>query len=109
MLENSGKAWKVCGTNSMNMEALVEGQPAANRESSAFPSFSASWFHLCSSNQLRQQPVALKLNGRSLVAYRTQSGRISVFSGHCSHLAANLANAAVKGERLVCPLHGWEY
>jgi len=30
-------------------------------------------------------------------------------SGRCSHLGAYLKNGTVSGERLVCPLHGWEY
>jgi hypothetical protein len=32
-----------------------------------------------------------------------------VLAGRCSHLGAKLANGTVAGERIVCPLHGWEF
>ena len=32
-----------------------------------------------------------------------------VLGARCSHMGANLARGCVKGGRIVCPLHGWEY
>lgn len=73
------------------------------------PSIPASWFHLCGSSDLTISPVYVELCGRAYVGYRTQSGRAVVLAGRCAHLGANLGHGTVKGERLVCPLHGWEY
>lgn len=82
--------------------------PTQGREK-PFPSLPASWFFLCRSAELNQHPVALVLSGHSFVGYRTRSGRIVVLSGRCCHMGADLALGAVTGERLSCPLHGWEY
>lgn len=54
-------------------------------------------------------PVSSVLCGQGFAGYRTQSGRIVVLSGRCSHMGAHLAHGVVRGERLACPLHGWEY
>jgi len=69
----------------------------------------ASWFYLGAVNELAKAPIALCLSGRDFVGYQTESGAIAVLSGRCSHMGARLANGCVKGERLACPLHGWEY
>ncbi len=80
-----------------------------NATNGSFPAVPASWFHLCASRELSHRPLGIELGGRSFVGYRTESGRSVVLAGQCSHLGANLGNGAVHGERLVCPLHGWEY
>ncbi len=43
------------------------------------------------------------------MGFRTASGKPVVLSGRCVHLQARLGNGTVRGERLICPLHGWEY
>jgi nitrite reductase/ring-hydroxylating ferredoxin subunit len=73
-----------------------------------FPLFPASWFYLCRGAELKS-PIAFSQGDREFVGYRTESGRVAVLSGRCSHLGAPLSNGFVQGERLVCPLHGWEY
>ena len=91
------------------MESPIElNGSQTSRSPSHFPSLPASWFHLCKSEELKT-PVAAALAGRDFVGYRTESGRVAVLSGRCSHLGARLSNGFVQGERLVCPLHGWEY
>jgi phenylpropionate dioxygenase-like ring-hydroxylating dioxygenase large terminal subunit len=74
-----------------------------------FPAVPASWFHFCRSDELRPGPVETTICGRVFVGYRTASGRAAVLSGRCSHMGAHLGHGYVQGERLVCPLHGWEY
>ncbi len=92
----------------MNSVAVRPRIQMAENES-PFPSAPASWFHLCGSDQLNRGPIGIELCGRPFVGYRTQSGKIVVLSGRCAHLGAPLSNGHVHGERLVCPLHGWEY
>jgi phenylpropionate dioxygenase-like ring-hydroxylating dioxygenase large terminal subunit len=89
----------------------VDARPPVELDSneSHFPSVPASWFHLCGSAELNAGPIGLELCGRSFIGYRTLSGRAVVLSGRCAHLGAQLRNGRVHGERLVCPLHGWEY
>src|SRR5215831_2297949 len=69
----------------------------------------ASWFHLCSTNELARGPVTQILYGQPYVGYRTKSGRVVVLSSRCSHMGANLGCGEIRGERLICPLHGWEF
>ncbi len=82
---------------------------ATTRDRAGFPPVPISWFYLCPGTELDQGPFSLELCGHKFVGYRTRSGRAVVLSGRCSHLGAPLGNGTVNGERLVCPLHGWEY
>ena len=76
---------------------------------SHFPSAPASWYYLGAVSELARGPIGACLAGREFVGYQTNARRVGVLSGRCSHLGARLANGFVKGDRLVCPLHGWEY
>jgi nitrite reductase/ring-hydroxylating ferredoxin subunit len=87
----------------------MKHQVSANRDNATFAPLPASWFHLCAGEELKHGPASIGLCDREFVGYRTQSGRVVVLSGRCSHLGAHLGNGTVSGERLVCPLHGWEY
>ena len=90
-------------------EKAVIPHVGANRANGAFTSLPSSWFHFCSSEELKRGPVSLELCGQAFVGYRAQSGLAVVLSGRCSHLGAQLCHGTISGERLVCPLHGWEY
>ena len=92
----------------MNSPATEPPASGVTRER-GFPVIPMSWFHLCSSRELDSGPNELELCGRSFVGYRTRSGKAVVLAGRCSHLGAKLANGTVVGERIACPLHGWEF
>lgn len=47
--------------------------------------------------------------GHAYAAYRTGDGRMAVLDAKCRHMSADLARGRVVGDRLACPLHGWEY
>jgi phenylpropionate dioxygenase-like ring-hydroxylating dioxygenase large terminal subunit len=88
------------------VEKVRVGEPRTNERLASLP---ASWFHLCAGHELNRGPVTVDLCGRTYVGYRAQSGRVVVLSGRCSHMGAHLGKGEVSGERLTCPLHGWEY
>jgi phenylpropionate dioxygenase-like ring-hydroxylating dioxygenase large terminal subunit len=48
------------------------------------------------------------LDGR-VVAYRGESGRVSVLSAYCRHLGADLSLGTVIGDDLRCAFHHWQY
>jgi len=85
--------------------------PSESRSSrgGGFPLVPISWYYLCPVHALDRGPVKVELCDHAFVGYRTQAGRLAVLSARCSHLGVDLSNGTVKGERLVCPLHGWEY
>jgi phenylpropionate dioxygenase-like ring-hydroxylating dioxygenase large terminal subunit len=74
-----------------------------------FPVPPASWYYLGAVRHLANRPIGTCIEGRDFVGYQTEAGAIAVLSGRCSHFGARLSNGFVRGDRLVCPLHGWEY
>lgn len=74
-----------------------------------FPAYPATWYFFGPERVLRRGPVTKELLGRSIVAFRTQNGRLTVMDASCSHLGADLGSGRVVGECIRCPYHGWEY
>jgi len=69
-----------------------------------------SWYYLGHVSEISRRPTRFELpNGQAFVAYRTASGRFGVLSARCCHMGTDLARGCVVGERLACPLHGWEF
>src|SRR5262245_18137526 len=91
------------------MESGESAQAPSVNHPERMNSLPGSWFHFCSTSDLDKGPVTQVLFGRSYVGFRTQSGRFVVLSGRCSPMGANLGCGEVTGERLICPLHGWEF
>lgn len=77
------------------------------------------WFQVLYSSELALgQSRPLRYFDQDLVAFRTESGFARVLDAHCPHMGAHLgygihenagAGAAVVGESIVCPFHGWQY
>jgi aminopyrrolnitrin oxygenase len=78
--------------------------PPANR----FPAYPASWYLFCRAGEL-SKPLSKRFLGRQLVAFRTQSGNVSVMAAHCSHMGADLGCGNVIGNSIQCPFHNWKY
>src|ERR1700722_16684401 len=74
-----------------------------------FPAYPASWYLFGETHELRRGPISREILGRRLVAYRTQSGRLSVMDGRCAHLGTDLGAGRVVDESLECPFHNWRY
>jgi len=75
----------------------------------SFPGFPSSWYLLCTSRALDRGPVGRDLFGTRLVAWRTQTGQPIVLTGFCSHFGADLGQGEVRGDRLRCSFHQWEF
>lgn len=52
---------------------------------------------------------AVILDGQELVAWRDQSGSMQVWEDRCPHRGMRLSYGFVRGDRLNCLYHGWEY
>lgn len=47
---------------------------------------------------------------REMVAWRSQSGAVTVMDAYCEHLGAHLGHGGrVAGEVIQCPFHGWQW
>ncbi len=69
------------------------------------------WFQIAWSPEIAVGDVhTMKYFGRELVAWRSESGVVSVFDAYCRHLGAHLGYGGhVEGENLECPFHGWQW
>jgi nitrite reductase/ring-hydroxylating ferredoxin subunit len=72
--------------------------------------FPAGWYVIRPSTWLKPKQVeSVRYFGRDMVVYRTESGRACFADPICPHLGANLSLGEVRGENLVCGMHGFEF
>ncbi|MBL7235826.1 Rieske (2Fe-2S) protein [Novacetimonas hansenii] len=64
---------------------------------------------LCEVAAVRERPQRVLTQGRALVVWSTQDGRVCVFDDRCPHGNARLSTGYVQYDRLVCPLHMWTF
>lgn len=62
-----------------------------------------------SDNVSPAQPVPVKLLGEKLVLWRPEDGKIQAWLDFCAHRGAPLSLGKVRGCKLVCPYHGWQF
>ena len=69
------------------------------------------WFQVAWSDDVDTGAVhRLHYFGRELVAWRANSGRLTVMDAYCEHLGAHLGHGGhVQGEVIACPFHGWQW
>ncbi len=80
------------------------------RDPASALSFPVSWYPLCRSSDLPpRRAIRREAFGVPLVVFRTAAHRVGALLAECSHMGADLARGRVVGERLLCPLHHWEY
>ncbi|MBI3165022.1 MAG: Rieske 2Fe-2S domain-containing protein [Anaerolineales bacterium] len=73
-------------------------------------SFPKAWYPLAGSSALKRGKLLRQTAfGVPLVLYRSQQGRVGVMTSTCVHMGADLSRGKVSGERLQCPMHGWEF
>ena len=75
------------------------------------PPYPNGWFKVCFSDELEVGDVVpLHQFGQELVVYRTEDGAARVLDAFCAHLGAHVGyGGKVRGDRIVCPFHGWTY
>lgn len=69
------------------------------------------WFQVAWSDEVGIGDVRrMKYFDRELIAWRAQSGRVTVMDAYCEHLGAHLGYGGhVEGEVIECPFHGWQW
>jgi cholesterol 7-dehydrogenase len=74
------------------------------------PAFPNGWYNLCSSRAVKPgQVIEVEAFGQKLAVFRGEDGAVGVLDVYCPHLNANLAMGKVKGNRLECPFHAWQF
>jgi vanillate O-demethylase monooxygenase subunit len=54
-------------------------------------------------------PTSVTLHGVPLALFRTAAGRVGAMVDVCPHRRMRLSRGRVRGDRLVCPYHGWSF
>ncbi|ORV89087.1 Rieske 2Fe-2S domain-containing protein [Mycolicibacterium iranicum] len=69
------------------------------------------WFQVAWSDEIGIGDVhTMKYFGQEMIAWRAESGALTVMNAYCEHLGAHLGfGGTVHGEVLQCPFHGWQW
>ncbi|WP_099021179.1 Rieske 2Fe-2S domain-containing protein [Mycolicibacterium palauense] len=69
------------------------------------------WFQVAWSDEIAVGEVhRMTYFGREMIAWRAESGRLTVMDAYCEHLGAHLGYGGhVQGEVIECPFHGWQW
>ena len=73
------------------------------------------WFQVAWSSEIGTGQVhRMTYFGRDMVAWRAQSGRLTVMDAYCEHLGAHLGygghvERGEDGDVIQCPFHGWQW
>jgi nitrite reductase/ring-hydroxylating ferredoxin subunit len=67
------------------------------------------WNPVALSRELGKKPLAVKVDGREIVLFRTESGAAGALDDVCVHRRMRLSCGSVCGEELVCGYHGWKF
>ena len=65
------------------------------------------WWPVCLSEQVTELPLAIRILGEDLVAFRDKSDRIGVLHRHCSHRGTSLEYGIPSERGIRCCYHGW--
>jgi phenylpropionate dioxygenase-like ring-hydroxylating dioxygenase large terminal subunit len=67
-----------------------------------------AWFPVARVGDLHQ-PRRVHLLGETLVVYLTDDKEPRIAVDRCAHRGGSLADGHVRGDRIVCPYHGWQW
>ena len=65
------------------------------------------WQPVCMSEQLTDLPLALRIMGEDLVAFRDLSGNVGLLHRQCSHRRTSLEYGVIAEHGIRCCYHGW--
>jgi phenylpropionate dioxygenase-like ring-hydroxylating dioxygenase large terminal subunit len=67
------------------------------------------WYAALRSDQLGEQPVKVRMLGQDFVLFRDAAGQAHCLANTCVHRGGSLGGGKVKGDRIECPYHGWQF
>lgn len=95
--------------SSMELATTLRGHTVHNavREVGINPNY---WYPVYWSENLKPgQVVQVTVWQQAIALYRTTDGQVYAMEDACPHKGVELHKGKVKGDRLVCPYHGWEF
>jgi len=67
------------------------------------------WHPFLLASELGELPVAVRLLGEDLVAFRDKSGRLGLLHRHCAHRGASLEFGIIAEKGIRCCYHAWHF
>jgi len=67
------------------------------------------WYAAAQSSEIVDKPVKVKMLGQNFVVFRDSTGKVHCLHNVCTHRGGNLAGGKLKGDRVECPYHGWQF
>jgi phenylpropionate dioxygenase-like ring-hydroxylating dioxygenase large terminal subunit len=67
------------------------------------------WHPIAESKDVTREPRRFSLLDTEVVLFRDQEGKPVAFKDLCIHRGTPLSLGSIKGDRIVCAYHGWEY
>ena len=67
------------------------------------------WYPVVLSRDLGDKPQKIQMLGCDFVVYRGSSGRAVCLANTCAHRGGSLGHGRIRGDRIECPYHGWQY
>lgn len=67
------------------------------------------WQPVCLAEELKDVPLAIRILGENLVAFRDHSGDIGVLARQCAHRGASLEYGILAAHGIRCCYHGWNF
>lgn len=69
------------------------------------------WFQVAWSDEVKTGDVrSMKYFDTEMIAWRADSGQVTVMDAYCEHLGAHLGHGGhVEGDVIQCPFHGWQW
>jgi len=72
----------------------------------ALPKRIKGWFPVYFSHQIKKKDIkGFRLNDEDLIVWRDENGEVHVHSAYCQHMGANMQDAKVVKDKIVCPFH----
>ena len=82
--------------------------PPTRGKASSVTKVTRDWYPVCRSKALGKSPMAVKLLGVPLAIFRT-SGGVGALLDRCAHRNVPLSLGKVRGDRIECGYHGWQF
>ncbi|MDJ0616567.1 MAG: aromatic ring-hydroxylating dioxygenase subunit alpha [Calothrix sp. MO_192.B10] len=68
-----------------------------------------NWYIACTSNELKNKPIARTILGIPLVIFRGNNNKPTAFLDRCPHRHIPLSQGWLKNHHLICRYHGWRF
>ena len=73
------------------------------------PTLADYWHPVAEAKDVVREPRRFSLLDNEVVVFRDEAGEPVAFKDLCIHRGTPLSLGSIKGDRIVCAYHGWEY